>query len=268
MRAHWALLEEEWFRFTGPDWLLLLLDRCPTEQQDHVKLILWRARTVYNNITHQSGSSLISDSVFFLLNYSESCEQAKKKEAVVSSKGKEPCSRSDNRASADVQRWKPPPVGWSKINFDGSFVEHTGEAGVGIIARNHQGEVIFTAWRCVPQCTSAIEAEANACLEGVRFATQWIQGPVVFETDCARVHNALSNNEDRSEISFLIGEAKEHTRLLEDWGVLHAKRECNHIAHELAQLGRRSANAAAWIGRAPACVTDLISADYISVSSN
>jgi hypothetical protein len=165
MRAHWALLEEEWFRFTGPDWLLLLLDRCPTEQQDHVKLILWRAWTVHNNITHQSGSSLISDSVFFLLNYSESCEQAKKKEAVVSSKGKEPCSRSENRASADVQRWKPPPVGWSKINFDGSFVEHTGEAGVGVIARNHQGEVIFTAWRCVPQCTSAIEVEANHVLK-------------------------------------------------------------------------------------------------------
>jgi hypothetical protein len=93
-------------------------------------------------------------------------------------------------------------------------------------------------------------------------------GAVVLETDCARVHNALSNSEDRSEISFLIGEAKEHTRLLEDWGVVHAKRECNHIAHELAQLGRRSANAAAWIGRAPACVTDLISADCISVSSN
>jgi hypothetical protein len=34
MRAHWALPEEEWFRFTGPDWLLLLLDRYPTEQQD------------------------------------------------------------------------------------------------------------------------------------------------------------------------------------------------------------------------------------------
>jgi hypothetical protein len=161
MRPHWVLPDEEWFKFTGPDWLLLLLDRCPTEQQDHVKLVLWREWTVHNNITHQSGSSLISDSVFFLLNYSESCEQGKKKEAVASSKGKEPCSRSDNRASAEVQRWKPPPVGWSKINFYGSFVEHTREAGVGVIARNHQGEVIFTAWRCISHCTSAIEAESS-----------------------------------------------------------------------------------------------------------
>ncbi|KAF8651412.1 hypothetical protein HU200_052400 [Digitaria exilis] len=47
--------------------------------------------------------------------------------------------------------WKPPSEGWIKVNVDGSFVEQTGEAGVGVIA------LIF-------QCASALEAEALSCL--------------------------------------------------------------------------------------------------------
>lgn len=144
-----------------------------------------------------------------------------------SSQGKEPRSRSDNRRDVEMQRWSPPPEGWSKINFNGSYVEQTGDAGVGVIARNHQGEVIFTSWHSIFHCISATEAEASALLEGVRLATQWIHGPVLFETDCARVHNAMSSSENRSEISFIIGEVKEHTQMLGDWGVVHAKRECN-----------------------------------------
>nr|CAB3470319.1 unnamed protein product [Digitaria exilis]CAB3481165.1 unnamed protein product [Digitaria exilis] len=32
-----------------------------------------------------------------------------------------------------------PPAGWCKINVDGSFVESTGDAGVGVVARDSAG---------------------------------------------------------------------------------------------------------------------------------
>jgi hypothetical protein len=64
--------------------------------------VLWRAWTVHNNITHNSGSSSLSDSFFFLLNLRDSCIQAKLKSDVVSSKGKKPCSASDNKAVETV----------------------------------------------------------------------------------------------------------------------------------------------------------------------
>jgi hypothetical protein len=35
--------------------------------------------------------------------------------------------------------WIPPRVEWTKINVDGGFVDQTGEAGIGIIARNIRG---------------------------------------------------------------------------------------------------------------------------------
>jgi hypothetical protein len=89
--------------------------------------------------THQSGPFLLSDSVFFLLNYYASCSQAKLEETV-SRKGKEHCSGSDNKGEMrSMAKWKPPLEGWTKINMDGSFVEHTGQAGIGIIAKESSG---------------------------------------------------------------------------------------------------------------------------------
>lgn len=68
MRQHWVLLDEEQFRYAGPDWLLLMiLDECSPVQRDMVKLVLWHTWTTHNNITHQSGSCDIHDGVQTLL---------------------------------------------------------------------------------------------------------------------------------------------------------------------------------------------------------
>jgi ribonuclease HI len=40
-----------------------------------------------------------------------------------------------------------PPEDWLKINVDGALDERTGEGGIGVVIRNHRGEVILTAWR-------------------------------------------------------------------------------------------------------------------------
>jgi hypothetical protein len=39
MREHWPLPAEAWFRRTGVDWLLLLLDKCSQEQGDLCLLV-------------------------------------------------------------------------------------------------------------------------------------------------------------------------------------------------------------------------------------
>lgn len=40
MRQHCNLPNEQQFRYTGPDWFLLLLDKCSVEQRDLVKLVI------------------------------------------------------------------------------------------------------------------------------------------------------------------------------------------------------------------------------------
>ena len=52
MRDHWHFPDETQFRYTGPDWVLLLLDQCSETERDLVKLILWKIWSRHNNITH------------------------------------------------------------------------------------------------------------------------------------------------------------------------------------------------------------------------
>jgi hypothetical protein len=61
-------------------------------------------------------------------------------------------------------------------------------------------------------CTSANEADARVCVEGIRLASasQWELSSVIIETDCAYKVKTLQSKEDRSEISFIIEEAQPH----------------------------------------------------------
>jgi len=112
--------------------------------------------------------------------------------------------------------WELPPTGWTKINVDGSFVSQSREAGIGIIARDSEHQVVFTAWRVLFRCQDALEAEARACLEGLRLSAPWSQGPVIVETDCARLIQALEAKEDRSSIRFLLASRIRHSSCQND----------------------------------------------------
>jgi hypothetical protein len=64
--------------------------------------------------------------------------------------------------------------------------------------------------------------------------------------------------EDRSALSVILLEAKDQARILSEWRVSKVKRECNLVANELAHLARRTTHTAVWLGRAPACVDDIV----------
>jgi ribonuclease HI len=100
------------------------------------------------------------------------------------------------------------------------FVPQMGEAGVGVVARDSDNRIILTAWRVLFRSQDAVEAEAQACLEGFRLAAQWIQGPIILESDCARIVQGMQQQEDRSAHRFVLEEAKDQTQLLVDWQIV------------------------------------------------
>jgi ribonuclease HI len=109
-----------------------------------------------------------------------------------------------------------------KINIDASFVDATGEAGVGVVIRNHK--VLLMSWRVLFRCASADEAEGQACAEGLWLASHWCPGPTILESDSARLVTALGDaKEDRSELRWSSLEAKEFLQLLPEWKIKKVK---------------------------------------------
>ena len=77
----------------------------------------------------------------------------------------------------------------------------------------------------------------------------------IVATDCASVVALLQQHEDqRSRLKFIVDEAKAAGDELPEWTVIHTKRESNRVAHELAQLAKRTRHSAVWRFAAPTCV--------------
>jgi hypothetical protein len=72
MRRHWDLPGEESFRYLGPDWLLLLLQKVNKVMGARILLLLWRVWFLRNDIIHGDGKCTVSGSEGFLLSYCES----------------------------------------------------------------------------------------------------------------------------------------------------------------------------------------------------
>jgi ribonuclease HI len=91
---------------------------------------------------------------------------------------------SDDRKAqkgTEVDHWRPPPQGSVKINSDASFHAETREASAGVIVRGENGQVLLTACQLLKKCSSTKEVEAEACLEGLRLTTEWVQQLVILE---------------------------------------------------------------------------------------
>jgi hypothetical protein len=91
LRKHWLLPDEEKFAYTGPDWLVLLLNALDEETKDKVLLLFWRACHLRNDIIHGNGMGSIMGSACFLTSYNESLHVACHGSQVgVDGKGKRP----------------------------------------------------------------------------------------------------------------------------------------------------------------------------------
>jgi hypothetical protein len=82
----------------------------------------------------------------------------------------------------DKPKWSKPPPGAAKLNVDGSFLSNG--AGVGMILRDHTGQVIFTACRSLNHCRDATEAELMAIEEGIMLVMQWSTLKIMVESGC------------------------------------------------------------------------------------
>jgi ribonuclease HI len=73
-----------------------------------------------------------------------------------------------------------------KANVDAAWDSPRRRAGIGILVCDHQGKPVLTDRRYISGCASAKDAEALACLEGLKHLIALNGRSSVLESDCLR----------------------------------------------------------------------------------
>ena len=225
-----------------------------------------------NCLTHDAEKLSIEGSVRFLTKYWTELCNVQQKSSVYDTNGKSPIADSliagkQSKKRKEPTKWQKPDAGWIKINVDGAYDDNTREGGIGIVIRDDMMAIKLTAWKHIVRAEDAEEVEALACVEGMKLAQEWCPARAIVAIDCASVVALLQQHEDqRSRLKFIVDEAKAAGDELPEWTVIHTKRESNRVAHELAQLAKRTRHSAVWRFAAPTCVEQYIAQDCMNFS--
>lgn len=90
--------------------------------------------------------------------------------------------------------WHPPERPLYKLNFDGALFESEKCAGLGVILRNHEGQVMVSLTERTMLPFTAIEVEAMAARRALSLALETGFDRVVLEGDSQVLVTALQNN--------------------------------------------------------------------------
>jgi hypothetical protein len=61
----------------------------------------------------------------------------------------------EKKTDANQIGWIAPPIGWLKVNVDGSFVQDTVKGATWAIIRDHHGHVVAASGNILASCNSA-----------------------------------------------------------------------------------------------------------------
>jgi ribonuclease HI len=168
--------------------------------------------------------------------------------------------------SKQCLKWSKPSAGNAKLNVDGSYGQN-GEAGAGMVLRDHDGQVIYAACHHIEHCYDATDAELLAIEEGLQLSLHWSTLQFTLETDCAEaVEMIKEGSPNASAYAFRVNVIRD---LIRERGVQIAKinRKVNEVSHELAKLGRVTRRSEFWLANFPAEIEQAISNDCNSTLS-
>ena len=143
---------------------------------------------------------------------------------------------SRSREGSGARQWAPPAVGSVKINSDAS-VGADGWIGLGAVARNDQGQVLWSVCRRVRAWWPVAVAEGKALCLAARLARLHNHSHVIFESDCLSLVSRLSKGVIYfSDLDSILADILSLCNVFEVVVWSHVRREGNFVAHHLARL--------------------------------
>ncbi|KQJ96680.1 hypothetical protein BRADI_3g26650v3 [Brachypodium distachyon] len=259
IRKKWNLPPEHELQMSGSDWVLVLLNKVNVDTRVLLLFLWWRAWHLKNDIIFGKGDASVESSAHFLFNYVDSLGSLNQRCIRTVSNSKAPVVPAPVVPSCDpapkcVSRWKPPPMGFVKLNVDASFIPDNLLAAWGAVLRDSNGDVLGSAWNFIDHCPSAETGEVIACLEGLKNACTWTSLPLILECDCASVVEAINcNGPVRSSIYEVIALLKE--LLLPAPGISCQKvdREANGAADCIARQAVKELSGGVLRDSVPSC---------------
>ena len=149
-------------------------------------------------------------------------------------------------------RWTPPPSDKYKINVDGVVFKDQKAAGVGVLTRDCNGQVIAALSKKINAPLGPLEAEAKAVEAGIQFAKDIGIQDVILEGDSLTVLNALcGNTSPPSSVAAVVAGIKVLSCYLRQVEFSHVRRQCNRPAHLLAKHASGIVDFMAWLEENP-----------------
>jgi ribonuclease HI len=162
------------------------------------------------------------------------------------------------------ERWRLPATDFIKVNVDAAFCQETHRGAWGFIARGNDGSFLLAGTGSMQNLSSALHAEAAACVTAIERMSNMGFFRVIFESDSLNLVNALNSGDaDLSDIGVLYREARSLCVLAFDaFEFRFCRRSCNKAAHAIAQHGKTlGVQNLIWLEDAPAFVSVLVASD-------
>ena len=152
-------------------------------------------------------------------------------------------------------------MGMYKINVDGATSEDSRPSSIGVIIRDNRSVTIAAMCMSLPGQYTSLGIETIAIEKGVLLAKEIGLQEILLETDALTVAQSLAAGDKGGCLDHFIQGISENLRSFTVWQINHLKRDCNKVAHELAQFAKRNGTNQVWKGVSPPMVQHLLQLD-------
>ncbi|CAO2836998.1 unnamed protein product [Amaranthus hypochondriacus] len=164
----------------------------------------------------------------------------------------------------EATRWCKPHRGCIKVNFDAALNCSQDSSGLGVVARDGDGQILLSAARTVAASTEAELAELEAAAWVVQLAVEQGWDNVIVEGDARLVIEALNQERARGFYAqTLVNNIRFMASNLSSIVFSFCFRESNEIANRLAHWASKSNCNSVWIRSCPNWIRDLVLTDCL-----
>ncbi|XP_023870562.1 uncharacterized protein LOC111983136 [Quercus suber] len=151
-----------------------------------------------------------------------------------------------------------PPPGMFKVNVDGATSGDGNPSSIRVIIRDNRGETITALCMSLNGEYPSLETEVIALEKGFILAKQMELQQIMLETNALTVVQSLLAGDKGGDLGHLLQGISDTLNSFSSWQIKHLKRDCNRVAHELAQLAKCTGIKQVWKGVSPPTVQHLI----------